>query len=324
MMRQHWKPIVALLAMLPVVTELLVGMPITLILHPLWFLLLATVGYGFPVLVVREISVRRGYGALATVALGLVYSLYNEAFVAKTLLEGAHSPVDTFASYGVAGGVRIPWMLTIGIWHALHAVLYPIAFTHYLFPEHAEKPWLGWKAFGWAAGISTAFALLAFFSISPDKPRGTPGQFLFFVLISAFLWFAAARLSGALRVRIFPDREYGRRAPLSGALVYTIFFLIPLIFSKLAIPAPLFVIYYLIVFSVAVARLRHAPDMPLQKLVLIGFGGAVCVAGFALLITLPVGYVIQGLTSFALVAIFATLAMRVRKRVAATEQDIRF
>lgn len=96
-------------------------------------------GYGFPVLVIREIAVRRNLGLLALFALGVIYGIYNEGFVARTIsIEPFHTPVDAFAAYGLVGNIRIPWALTITTWHALHAAIYPIAFAHYLFPGSAS------------------------------------------------------------------------------------------------------------------------------------------------------------------------------------------
>src|SRR5579864_6219810 len=132
-MKEHWKPILALLIVSPLLAELMTGnAPIGLFFRPWDFLLLVTVGYGFPILVIREIAARKKLGLLGLFFLGVAYGLYNEALIAGTVFSGFNSPVATFASYGLIGNIRIPWMLTISFWHALYAVIYPIVFISYL------------------------------------------------------------------------------------------------------------------------------------------------------------------------------------------------
>lgn len=72
-MRAHWKPVLALLLLPPFVTELLTGsLPASKFFQPPVFLFLATVGYGFPVLLLREFAVRRQPGVAGLFLLGIV------------------------------------------------------------------------------------------------------------------------------------------------------------------------------------------------------------------------------------------------------------
>ena len=62
-MRSHWKPLLALLLTTPFLTELLSdSMPAREFFRPPVLLFLATVGYGFPILLLREFAVRRHLG----------------------------------------------------------------------------------------------------------------------------------------------------------------------------------------------------------------------------------------------------------------------
>lgn len=314
-MKKHWKPILTLLLLLPFLTEVLVGMPITQILNPPLFLMLITVGYGFPVLVIREISARNKYGLFAMLALGVAYGLFNEGLMARTIFAGYHSPVDTFANYGLIGGMRAPWALVISLWHALHAVIYPIAFIHYLYPSHASEPWLS-KRGAWVLGMISFLAGVAvFFSGPPQNPRGFAGHFIFIIVAWFLLWILAKRAGSLFPVVNQDKQDYGLKPVVLGAVIYLLAFLLPLIFSKAGMPAVL-LIGYLIAVLIAGYKIYRGKEMPLQKLVLIGLGGGVCVLLFSMLITLPFGLLLQGLTNTALAVIFIRTIFKVKKGAA--------
>ena len=77
-MRAHWKPTVALLLAAPFLTELLSGnLPASVFFRPQVYPFLATVGYGFPILLLREFAVRRQLGLASLFLLGLVYGIFN-------------------------------------------------------------------------------------------------------------------------------------------------------------------------------------------------------------------------------------------------------
>jgi hypothetical protein len=162
-MKSYLSPILLLVFFSGVLPELLSGnTPLILMIHPLVLLLLMTIGYGFPVLIIREIIVRYHIGIFWLVALGFIYWLYNEALIAKTILSPFFVPIDTFHSYGLVENIRIPWALTISFWHALFAVIYPIAFTHYLFPEHARVPWIKNTTLWWIGAIILLFGMFKY------------------------------------------------------------------------------------------------------------------------------------------------------------------
>ncbi len=313
-MKSYKKQIFTLLLLLPLLTELLVGMPITFVLSPIFYSFLATLGYGFPVLVIREIVVRKHFGVFSIFLFGLIYGLYNEAFVAKTILNSVVSPVNTFANYGIFENIRIPWMITISVWHALHAVVYPIVFVHYLYPQESSEPWLSNKVMKILGLISISFAVLSFFTSAVDKPAGTIFQFLFFVALSIFIYIIAKHFSHILKINNQQPKENLKFLfPLKGLYVYLTLFTLPLIFSKVKLSVSIFLFYYLLVFVIMYLKFRNKNEISLQKLVLIGLSGCVCVALFAVLITLPFGLLLQGLTNMILVGLFLYIISSVRK-----------
>src|ERR1039457_6572743 len=209
-MRSHWKPIVALLLLTPFLTELLSGsLPAPKFFQPQVFLFLATVGYGFPILLLREFPVRHRLGILGLLALGLVYGIFNEGIIAKTFYLAANVPVRNFDGYGYAGGIAIPWAITISTWHALHSFLYPVVAIYYVFPAHRESPWLNWKGISLLAIPTVVLGTLIFFSQGDDRAAGLPAHFILMAGLSGLLIWLATKLptapaldgDGALKVR---------------------------------------------------------------------------------------------------------------------------
>ena len=133
-MRAHWKPVLSLLLLAPFLTELLSGnLPASQFFQPQVYVFLATVGYGFPILLLREFAVRRRLGLAGLFMLGLVYGIFNEGILARTFYLASNVPIKTFDGYGYVFGVAIPWAITISIWHALHSFVYPIVAVSYFF-----------------------------------------------------------------------------------------------------------------------------------------------------------------------------------------------
>ncbi len=74
---KHWKPIITVLTVTPFLTELLSNnLPPSHFFLPHVYFSLATIAYGFPVLLLREFAVRRQCGIPALLCLGLAYGIY--------------------------------------------------------------------------------------------------------------------------------------------------------------------------------------------------------------------------------------------------------
>lgn len=125
--------------------ELLSGnTPLRQFLHPPAFLFLC-LGYGLPILIIREYSMRRHLSVGGIFWLGLGYGIINEGFLAKTLLMSSNVPNPAFDHYGMWLGINWSWTITICLWHAGFSVLLPITITHHLFPSESSRLWLSRK-----------------------------------------------------------------------------------------------------------------------------------------------------------------------------------
>jgi hypothetical protein len=198
--------LMVLSAFLPEVTT--GNTPIVTFFTPKAFVILVVLGYGLPVLLIRELAVRTRLGTAGIVVLGFAYGSYNEGLWAKTMIDVHHVPMSVFNDYGVIGGIDVPWALTISLYHALGSVLFPILLTHALYPAERERPWISARV-----AVALCLALLALGSVAflgPNKLTGPPVQLAFFLSVLVAGVLIAPRLPR-------PD-DAQRIAPATGAL----------------------------------------------------------------------------------------------------------
>lgn len=247
-MRSHWKPIVALLLITPCLTELLSGsLPASVFFRPQVFFFLATVGYGFPILLLREFAVRRHLGILGLIALGLVYGIFNEGIIAKTFYLAANVPVKNFDGYGYIFGIAIPWAITISTWHALHSFLYPIVAIYYFFPAHRESPWLNWKGIILLAVPTVVLGTLIFFSHGKDREAGNLAHYILMVMLSGLLVWIATILTSS--PTLGGDETFSLRPIFWGGLVFLLLIFVPVLLASVKVPVTVFYGYYVLTFG---------------------------------------------------------------------------
>ena len=245
------KPILFLLLITPFLTELLSNNMAPLeFFRPLNFLLLATVVYGFPVLLLREFACRHRLGIPGLLSLGLVYGIINEGIIAKTFYLAQGVPVDTFDHYGYIAGISIPWAITISVWHALHSLLCPVVLTYYAFPAQRDQPWLTRAGLWWLAVPTFALDTLFFFSRNQDRPPGQSWHYvLMLVCMGMLIWLAAkAPRSGQLS-----DGAAFSLKPLAwGAASFPVLLLVPVLLSKGKVAPLIFCAYFAILITLII------------------------------------------------------------------------
>ncbi len=123
MPRKYWKQVLSLMILSPLLAEVLSSnVSLGAFLNPPNLFLLITLGYGIPVLIIRELAVRRQLGLQGLLLLGVAYGIYNEGFIAKTFLLACNVPLEQFNGYGMLLGIGVPWAILISSWHALFSV----------------------------------------------------------------------------------------------------------------------------------------------------------------------------------------------------------
>ena len=311
-MRSHWKPIVALLLLTPFLTELLSGsMPASAFFRPQVFLFLATIGYGFPILLLREFAVRRRLGILGLIALGFVYGLFNEGIIAKTFYLATNVPVHNFDGYGYTGGIAIPWAVTISTWHALHSWLYPIVAIYYFFPAHRESPWLNWKGIILLAIPTMVMGTLIFFSQSQDRPAGQLAHYILMVGMSGLLIGIATKLPAA--PALGGNGIFQAPVIFLGGLGFLVLIIGPILFAGLKIPAMVFYGHYALCFALIARRLGRQALLTTTTLLLFAIGDDSFIALFGLAGGVGQANLGQLVTNASFLAVFTGLLVRLRK-----------
>ncbi len=187
-MKSFTLPIITLALISPTLTELLCSnIPASIFFQPHIFLLVV-IAYGFPVLVIREMSVRWNLGIFGIIVMGLAYGLYNEGICAKTLLMNENVPIPSFDGY-VRFTFNWAWATLILVWHALHSILYPIVIVSYFFPKVRKEKWLrNWQK-NTVMALFSLLGLLSFFTT--PKVNASPIYIpIFFVAIVSIIFLA--------------------------------------------------------------------------------------------------------------------------------------
>jgi len=308
----HWKPVAALLLLAPFLTELLSGsLPAPAFFRPQVLLFLTTVGYGFPILLLREFAVRRRLGIFGLVALGFVYGIFNEGIIAKTFYLATNVPIHNFDGYGYTGGIAIPWAITISTWHALHSFLYPIVAIYYFFPSHRESPWLDWKGIVMLAIPTVVMGTLIFFSHGKDRTDGQLPHFILMVVMSGLLVWMVTKLSAS--PALGGDGTFKLPPILWGCLAFLLLVFVPVLFASVKIPTIVFYGYYALFFVLLSCLLGRDALLPTTTVLLFAMGDDSLLALFGLAGGIGQMNIQKLVTNALFLFVFAWLFIRLRK-----------
>ncbi len=122
--------------------------------------------------------------------MGVAYGIFNEGLIAKTLF---YDNPGSMAHYpGLAPGrVQVVWATMICTWHALHAVIFPIALTSLAFSRVRRRSWLRVPV---RVGLLVLVAGIGGLSVTHLRPEyATRAQLLEALLAIALLLAAASR-----------------------------------------------------------------------------------------------------------------------------------
>lgn len=311
-MRPKLKPILTLLLITPFLTELLSNnMAPPAFFNPLNFLLLATVVYGFPVLLLREFACRLRLGIAGLLCLGLVYGIINEGIVAKTFYLSQGVPVNTFDVYGYLAGISIPWAITISVWHSLHSVLCPILLTYYLFPDQRSRPWLNRAGICSLVVPTAALDTLFFFSHTFDRPPGQLGHYALMLICMGLLMWLATK---APRSGQFSDGTVFRLKPLGwGAVSFPLLLLVPVLLSKGKVAPWIFYAYFAIIIALIIRWMNRHPEIPVTTCLLFTVSNNVVSILWVIPSSLAHGGSLQLTANVLMLVAFASLLVKIWK-----------
>jgi hypothetical protein len=183
-MRKRLLPPITLALIIPFLTELLSGNTSAPAFIRPWTYAMLVLAYGVPALLIRDLFVRWRLALPGLFILGLAYGIYNEGILAKTLLRNEGVPMNAFDHYS-ALGVNWPWAFLIVPWHALQAILFPIALVAWLFPDARSETWLSRGVFAAGVLIALVFGCFVFF-VNPDF-KASPVYLAFFWAVIGLL-----------------------------------------------------------------------------------------------------------------------------------------
>lgn len=274
-------PLFVLLAT-PILTEVTSGStPVHALLNPrvTLFLILA---YGFPVLVIRELSLRWRLPTAGIFLLGLAYGIVNEGLLAQTLVRFEHVPIDQFDHYVYVAGFNLSWASVILPWHAVFAVLFPLVLVAFWFPSSAPRPWTRQSVFGLLAGALIVLLVFVSFARAPHL------QMLVCLLTIAVLTWGSSFFRNRASLAAATQGPRRTTAFLYGLFSYPAFVLGSIVLAAQRVPAFLFFLFvFAVLFSLATVGQRQglwrAPAAPYVAL------GSYCsVALFHLLVGVSV------------------------------------
>lgn len=301
-MFKRWEPILTLIFITPFLTELLTtNIPAPKFFQPLIFILLATVGYGFPVLLIRELAHRLKLTTRGIFLIGFAYGIYNEGILAKTLFLKTNVPLPVFNDYGYFFGINFTWLIFICIWHALFSVSFPLGIVRYLYPNARDKQWLSPKLVWLISVFAIIPALLIFFNIAPNGVRGNVIHLIFLLLI-IFLFLGLALLSSKRAESIQEGRNSKSFALGTTLVVFSV--LVPILLARIKIPILLFICYEIIVAWFYVWFVMNKKINSLASFVLFALGSEIGLGLFGLVSLLkknePVAYIVHMILLFVL------------------------
>ncbi|MGA2245690.1 MAG: hypothetical protein ABSH48_11880 [Verrucomicrobiota bacterium] len=310
-MGSRWKPVIALLLITPFLTELLSGnLPPSVFFRPQVFLCLATIAYGFPVVLLREFAVRRQLGLAGLFLLGLVYGIFNEGILAKTFYLATNVPIRNFDGYGFVFGMAIPWAITISLWHALHSFIYPVVAISYFFPEHRQSPWLTWRASVWLAAPTVAVGSLVFFLPGNGRPRGDAVHFIVMLAVICLLLWLALRLG--CRPALAEPEPLRSRAFFIGVLAFFLFLFVPVVLAWVKIPLWGFYAFMALLIFLLLHLLRRRASLSVNSVLLFAVGDDTLMALFGLVAAIAAGGIQRIASNAGFLFLFGWLWLRLR------------
>jgi hypothetical protein len=324
MVKQRWKSVLLLMVFAPVLAEVISGgTPISQMLLPWTLVFYVVFLYGFQVLVIREVAVRARLGPLGLWCLGTVYGLYNEGLRAQTLFSPVHSPIETFADYGLVADVRIPFTVWIISWHGLFSVVIPVLVVEYLFPAQAGRPWLPRTA-TWLLGIFSVATAAGYFLFVADErgtqTAGTLGVHLAFMVIAALVLCGVAAVLPRTP-HVLPGSGTGGRRWLLfgvGAALYLVVFVLPELLAEVEVPWPLFIVSFAVLAVAAVWAVARRREATREQAVVFVLGCGTAQAALSVVFGVLNSDIMWAISGAAIGAIFIVSVVRMSRKESAT------
>lgn len=226
--------------------------PVVYFFQP-FVLFLLFLGYGLPVLLIREFVIINNLNYKGVFFLGLVYGILNEGIMAKTLILRTGLPSPVFDGYLYFAGINWSWTVYILLWHSICSVLFPILLVNFLFSEQSKNQWLNRRFYILGVFGVTALGVINFFGGS--SIRGNIFQMAILFLLILVCVFISKKIGQ--RGDFNSDFFTSSKKPILFGVSTFLIWIIPLIFiayNKLSIIY--FVLFHILVYFLYIYILK--------------------------------------------------------------------
>ena len=313
-MKQYRKQILFLIIGTAVFTELL-SSNLTLVhfLNPIILLFILTIGYGFPVLLVRELVVRKGMGLASLFMLGLAYGIWNEGILARTLLLNTNVPVNYFDGYVGELGINFAWASQIVTWHSLLAITLPITFVHYFFKDESSQAWISIRMYRGLGLITAIFGTLIFFGEASDRgAKGNAEQFIIFVGLMIMFYLLAVVLRNKIPLKHGPIKGIKALFLIGFCFIWFFFIGIGGVLAGVNADTVFFYAAYAVLIFLCNRLLKRKGSITIESIVACGFGAYFSQGLFSMIFS-PIPIVI--VTEVVLLVMLVIVLFKTRKNL---------
>ena len=181
--------------------------------------------YTAGVLLIREFSIRYNKGWASILILGLAYGIMEEGISVHTFFAPSGNPVGLLGIYGRSMGVDWIWALGISFFHAIFSIGLPILLLSVAYPNNSREPLLARKGIAVVLFVYILDVIILNIAVNTAKPASapSPGDYVFFLLLSGILLLVARFLPGNLLKGAGKEEQGTKKFFLLGTLPFTLY-----------------------------------------------------------------------------------------------------
>jgi hypothetical protein len=162
-LQRTWPALLTLYFLSPMIGEILSGStPVLSFIQPVSIIYQPAL-YGSGAILVRELVRRRGLGWGSILLLGAAYGILEEGLVVTSWFNPYWPGLSILAHYGRFLDTSWVWAVELTVYHAVVSISIPIMLVELLFPQIADRPWLGKRGFRAFIILLTITSLLGLF-----------------------------------------------------------------------------------------------------------------------------------------------------------------
>lgn len=291
-----------LLLLAPAIPELLTGStPYYDFINPL-FLVLLIIIYGFPVVLIREYSVRFHLNYNDIMFLGIIVGFLIEGLAVNTFYDPRVERIGNFAIYCRIYGINLCWSIYLTFFHSIFSVLIPIVFVESLYPGINSKEFINTRFYKYMI-IAVIFVTILFNLAKETYNPPIYYQLILLIITITYLYIIHRIYTGKSVVKIsIPRIKY----PLKLLITYPpVFIILALFISSKILPEILHIllgiVLYLALYNTLkeIDRNNYIQTWYIGSRLLLGL----CINGFLIAIFNNQYYILVPVTIFTVIVI---------------------